>query len=149
MGVTDEVAARRSSRRATQTRSDQTGSRAEDDSADYAAKGGVLMTSAHENHLFLASVFLVLWIAQPVSWFVKLSIQALLLVQFLNVYSLYEERPRWLAELLKRTQWNEMALVYSIVSVVCFAVIAKALWSSRVAPVRAPGHKPRVTFPTA
>lgn len=88
-----------------------------------------LMTSAHENHLFLASVFLVLLMAQPVPLLAKLSIQVLLLVQFLNLYGLYGEHPPWLAALLKQTQSNETALVYSIVSVVCFALIGKWLWT--------------------
>ena len=89
----------------------------------------MLMTSAHENHLFLASVFLVLLMAQPLPVLAKISIQVLLLVQFLNIYSLYGEHPSWLAELLKRTQSNETMLVYSIVSVVCFWFIAKWLWT--------------------
>jgi uncharacterized membrane protein len=93
----------------------------------------MLMTSAHENHLFLASVFLVLLMAQPISLLVKLSIHVLLLVQFLNIYSLYGEHPPWLAEMLKRTQSNETMLVYSIVSVVCFWFVAKSLWSPTVA----------------
>ena len=49
----------------------------------------MLMTSAHENHLFLASVFLVLLMAEPLPLRAKLSIQVLLLLQFLNLYSLY------------------------------------------------------------
>jgi hypothetical protein len=97
-----------------------------------------LMTSAHENHLFLASIFLVLLMAQPLPPLAKISIQVLLLVQFLNIYSLYGEHPRWLAEFLKRTQSNETMLVYSIVSVVCFWFVAKSLWSPTVpAPERA------------
>lgn len=93
----------------------------------------MLMTSAHENHLFLASVFLVLLMAQPLPLLAKISIQVLLLVQFLNIYSLYGEHPSWLAELLKHAQSNETMLVYSIVSVVCFWFVAKALWSPTVA----------------
>jgi hypothetical protein len=88
-----------------------------------------LMTSAHENHLFLGSVFLVLLVAQHVSLFSKLSIQVLLLVQFLNIYSLYGTHPQWLADLMKRTQSDEVTVAYSIVAVVCFAVIAKTLWT--------------------
>jgi hypothetical protein len=89
-----------------------------------------LMTSAHENHLFLASVFLVLSVAQPVSVLTKLSIQILLFVQFLNIYSLYGTLPQWLASLLKRAQSDEVAIAYSIVSVVCFWFAAKALWKT-------------------
>jgi|GEM_PF-1654698 len=94
-----------------------------------------LMTSAHENHLFLGSVFLVLLLGQPLSFFEKLAIHILLLVQFANIYSLYGEHPAWLAQLFKRTQSNELMVAYSIVAVVCFAVIAKALWSRSAAPL--------------
>jgi hypothetical protein len=97
-----------------------------------------LMTSAHENHLFLGSVFLVLLVAQQVSLFTKLSIQVLLLVQFLNIYSLYGTHPHWLADLLKRTQSAEFTVAYSIVAVVCFAVIAKTLWTPNCAQTPCP-----------
>jgi hypothetical protein len=94
-----------------------------------------LMTSAHENHLFLGSLFLVLLVAQPLSLLTKLAIQVLLVVQFLNIYSLYGTHPQWLADLLKRTQSDELTVAYSIVAVACFAFIAKALWSRSAAPV--------------
>jgi hypothetical protein len=89
-----------------------------------------LMTSAHENHLFLASVFLVLLMSQRIPLMAKVAIPVLLLVQFLHIYSLYGAHPSWFAELLKRTQSDEMAVVYSIVAVFCFAVIATALWKT-------------------
>ncbi|MDP9003811.1 MAG: hypothetical protein M3N12_03360 [Verrucomicrobiota bacterium] len=88
-----------------------------------------LMTSAHENHLFLGSVFLVLLVPQPRSLFTKVAIQVLLLIQFLNIYSLYGTHPQWLAHLFKGTQSDELTVAYSIVAVVCFAFIAKPLWS--------------------
>jgi len=91
-----------------------------------------LMTSAHENHLFLGTVFLVLLFAQPVPLVTKVAIQLLLLVQFLHIYSLYGAYPSWLAELLKRTQSNETMLVYSLISVACFWFIAKPLWPRRI-----------------
>jgi hypothetical protein len=94
-----------------------------------------LMTSAHENHLFLGSLFLVLLVAEPLSLVTKLSIQVLLVVQFLNIYSLYGEHPHWLADLLKRTQSDVLTVAYSIVAVICFAFIAKALWSRSATPV--------------
>jgi hypothetical protein len=100
----------------------------------------MLMTSAHENHLFLGSVFLVLVIAQPVSLFTKLSIQVLLLVQFLNIYSLYGTHPQWLADLIKRTQSDELTVAYSIVAVICFAFIANALWT-RESKIRSQGSE--------
>jgi len=96
-----------------------------------------LMTSAHENHLFLGSVFLVLLMSPRIPLLAKLAIQVLLFVQFLHIYSLYGAHPSWLAELLKRTQSDEMAVAYSIVSVICFGIIARPLWSSHGAPRRA------------
>lgn len=89
----------------------------------------MLMTSAHENHLFLGTVFVVLLTARCNPWFMKLTAQILLLIQFLNIYSLYGEHPLWLAELLRPTQSDKIAVVYSLVAVVCFVVIAKTLWS--------------------
>jgi len=100
-----------------------------------------LMTSAHENHLFLGCVFLVLLVAQPISSSTTLSIQVLLLVQFLNIYSLYGTHPKWLADLIKRTQSDELTVAYSIVAVVCFAVIAKALWCPMASPLRSAGSE--------
>lgn len=91
-----------------------------------------LMTSAHENHVFLGTVFLVLLIARPVPLASKVAIQVLLLVQFLHIYSLYGAYPSSLAELLKGTQSNETMLVYAVVSVACFWFIAKSLWPRRV-----------------
>ena len=87
------------------------------------------MTSAHENHLFLGTVFMVLISACRAPLSLKLAVQVLLLVQFLNIFSLYGEHPQWLAVLLKQTPSDELAVVYSIVSLVCFGLIAKRLWN--------------------
>jgi hypothetical protein len=91
------------------------------------------MTSAHENHLFLGTVFLVLLGADEVPGATKVAIQILLLIQFLNVYSLYEQHPPWLAQLLRRMQSAEWEVVYALISLICFWFIARPLWSQRVA----------------
>jgi hypothetical protein len=98
-----------------------------------------LMTSAHENHLFLGTVFLVLIGARSASLSLQLAVQILLLVQFLNIYSLYGAHPAGLAQFLKRTQSDGMAVVYSVISLVCFGLIAKRLWTRPTKVVSAPG----------
>ena len=60
-----------------------------------------IMTSAHENHLFLGSVFLVLFAARRLPLSFKVASHVLLLVQFLNIYGLYGQHPPWIAQLLR------------------------------------------------
>ena len=91
-----------------------------------------LMTSAHENHLFLAMIFLVLFLPNAASWATLMAAHILLLVQFLNIYSLYEKHPAWLAQLLHSAQSDGWEVVYSLISLVCFWLIAKPLWPERV-----------------
>jgi hypothetical protein len=86
-----------------------------------------LMTSAHENHLFLGTVFLVLLLGKSHPPIFKLACHLLLVIQFLNLYGLYGEHPAWIAQLLTRTYSQKLALVYSVLAVACFAVIAKRL----------------------
>lgn len=93
-----------------------------------------IMTSAHENHLFLGSVFLVLFAARlPLSF--KVASQILLIVQFLNIYGLYGEHPRWIAQLLRELYAIEQTpLVYSLISVACVVVILISLTCARCTP---------------
>ena len=88
-----------------------------------------LMTSAHENHLFLAMLFLVLLLATSTSWKTRIAGHILLVTQFINVHSLYEERPDWLAQLLHPVQSDDWQVVYAVISMICFWFIAKSLWS--------------------
>jgi len=89
-----------------------------------------LMTSAHENHLFLGTIFLVLIAANEAPVRVKVAVQVLLIVQFLNLFSLYGIHPQSAAAFLRRTLSDELMVLYSFVCLVCFALIAKWLWSS-------------------
>ena len=89
----------------------------------------LFMTSAHENHLFLGTTLLVLFIADHVRWSTTLAAQILLLVQFLNIYSLYGEHPSWLAQFFQPARSDEWEVVYAVISLVCFWFIAKPLWS--------------------
>ena len=90
----------------------------------------MLMTSAHENHLFLGTIFLVLVAASEVTLSVRLAVQILLAVQFLNLFSLYGIHPESAAILLRRTVSDEVAVFYSVVGVICFALIFRCLWTN-------------------
>jgi hypothetical protein len=83
-----------------------------------------LMTSAHENHLFLGSVFLVLFAAARLPPSLKVASHILLVVQFVNIYGLYGHHPEWLGRLL-RDAYNVryVPLTYSLISCACFVVI--------------------------
>ena len=89
-----------------------------------------LMTSAHENHLFLGTIFMVLIAASEAAVHVKVAVQVLFIVQFLNLFSLYGIHPEAASAWLRRTLSNELVVLYSVVCLVCFALIAKRLWTS-------------------
>jgi hypothetical protein len=90
-----------------------------------------IMTSAHENHMFLGSVFLVLFAARLPRSFMAAS-QILLIVQSLNIYGLYGQHPRRLAGALRELYAVEQTpLLYSFISIACVVVILKSLWSYR------------------
>jgi hypothetical protein len=90
-----------------------------------------IMTSAHENHLFLGSVFLVLFVARPLPPSFTVASQMLLFVQFLNIYGLYGEHPAGIARPLRDLYAvAQTGLVYSLFSVACVAVILKSVWWS-------------------
>jgi hypothetical protein len=83
-----------------------------------------IMTSAHENHLFLGSVFLTLFVARPLPLAFKAACQILLFVQFLNIYGLYGEHPQPIARLLHDLYASpQTPLVYSLISVACVVVV--------------------------
>jgi len=88
-----------------------------------------LMTSAHENHLFLGSVFLVLFTAGRLSLPLRVATHILLIMQFLNIYGLYGRHPYWLGRLLRDAyEVKYVPLAYSLISVACFVVILRSIW---------------------
>ncbi len=93
-----------------------------------------VMTSAHENHLFLGSVLLVPFIARRLPLSFQVAVQVLFVVQFLNIYSYYGTHPAGLAEWLRATQSDTASIIYSVISVVCFAFIARPFWSHADGP---------------
>ena len=95
-----------------------------------------IMTSAHENHLFLGSVFLVLFTARRLPLSFKVASHVLLLVQFLNIYGLYGQHPPWLGQLLRELYARpQTALGYSLISVACALVILGSIGSQPVTRV--------------
>jgi hypothetical protein len=102
------------------------------------------MTSAHENHLFLGSVFLVLFAARRLPLSFKVASHVLLLVQFLNIYGLYGQHPPWIGQLLRELYARpQTALVYSLISVACVLVILGS-WKLRTAPSRGGPRRARL-----
>jgi hypothetical protein len=97
-----------------------------------------LMTCAHENHLFLATVFLVLFTAGAAPLHVKVAIHVLLVVQTLNLFALYGIHPQALANSLRAIYSDGLAVADALVGVSCFALIAHWIWNSR-GKVIAPG----------
>ena len=91
-----------------------------------------LMTSAHENHLFLGTVLLVLFVARNRRSSVTIAVHVLLMVQFLNLYLLYGSPPQTVGALIVPLHTDRASVLYAIVAVSCFAVIAKELWSRSV-----------------
>jgi hypothetical protein len=87
-----------------------------------------LMTSAHENHLFLGTIFMVLIAASEAAVPVKVAVQVLLIVQLLNLFSLYGIHPEAPATWFRRTFSDKLVVFYSLVCVACFGLIAKRLW---------------------
>jgi hypothetical protein len=104
-----------------------------------------LMTSAHENHLFLGTIFLVLFLAKSYPPVFKLACHLLLVIQFLNLYGLYGEHPVWIAHLLTSTYSQKLAVGYSLIAVACFAVILKRLVFTSSARDSAGNTPPSVT----
>lgn len=88
-----------------------------------------LMTSAHENHLFLGSAFLVLFTAAWAPLAPRVATHILLLMQFLNIYGLYGRHPSWLGQLLRDAyEVRYVPVVYSLISIACFVVILPSIW---------------------
>jgi hypothetical protein len=83
----------------------------------------MLMTSAHENHFFLGSVFLVLLAARRYPIILKIAAHILLLIQFANMYGLYGAHPEAIARFLMSHYSERLVVVYSVLAVACFATI--------------------------
>lgn len=80
-----------------------------------------VMTSAHENHPFLASLFLVIFLAKPVNKILKFAIHIILILIAINLYILYST-----SNLAMPFQYNyewRIMFLFSIIATVCFLII--------------------------
>lgn len=91
-----------------------------------------LMTSAHENHLFLGTILLVLLASSAAPLRIKIAIQVLLLVQTLNLVALYGIHPQSLAGSLRAMYSDGVAIAYASIDVACFALIGHWIWKRPV-----------------
>ena len=87
-----------------------------------------VMTSAHENHLFLGTVFLVLLMAdnQPISF--RIAAHGILAIQFLNICGLYGQFPVGVTDLWTSHYSETLAMSYSVISVCCFFFVIPRLF---------------------
>jgi hypothetical protein len=83
----------------------------------------MFMTSAHENHFFLGSVFLVLLVARSYPLIMKVAAHILLMIQFVNLYGLYGVHPERIARFLTSHYSEGLAVAYSVIAVLCFVII--------------------------
>jgi hypothetical protein len=87
-----------------------------------------IMTSAHENHLFLATVLLVPLLAPGSDRMARWAIHAVLAIQVVNIEGIYgvDRVARWLRPIYS----FEIRTALSVVSVICFFLIGRQLYRS-------------------
>ena len=87
-----------------------------------------IMTSAHENHLFLATVLLVPMLAPGTARSARWAIHTLLVIQAVNLEGIYgvDRFAVWLRPIYS----FEARVALSVLSVVCFFLIARALYEA-------------------
>ncbi len=82
-----------------------------------------VMTSAHENHLFLATVLLIPVLGKVKSLTVKLSIHILLLLQCINLYGFYGYAESKYIDIINVGYTYEIAFVLSLIAVFAFLIL--------------------------
>lgn len=87
------------------------------------------MTSAHENHLFLGSIFLLLYIARTQERSIMLVWQAIFMVQFINIFALYETGN--LAAFIKAHYPESLRTILAIVDSLLFLYLLYAMAANR------------------
>jgi hypothetical protein len=87
-----------------------------------------IATSAHENHLFAASVLFVLLLGSALARAARWAIHALLAIQVVNLEGVYgmDFFARWLRPIYS----FEARVALSLISVVCFFFVARALYAA-------------------
>jgi hypothetical protein len=84
-----------------------------------------IMTGAHENHLFLATVILIPVLAKAKNLLVRVSIHILLILQFINLYGYYGYGENKIFTELQINYTYEIAFILSLIAVGAFLVL---LW---------------------
>ncbi len=82
-----------------------------------------VMTSAHENHLFLATVLFIPILGKVKNIAVKLSIHILLIFQFINMYGFYGYGENKVIDMINISYTYEIAFVLSLISFCAFLVL--------------------------
>lgn len=87
-----------------------------------------VMTSAHENHLFLASILLIPIAAKSKSLIIKITIHVLLILQFINLYGYYgigeiSAIKRFSIKLVDISYTYEKAFVLSLIAFSAFIIL--------------------------
>ncbi len=90
-----------------------------------------IMTSAHENHLFLFSVIVIPVLAKAKSLVFKISIHIILLLQFINLYGYYGLGDIK-SDILKRYNYTyEIALILSFIATITFLILLYCFLSKK------------------
>lgn len=84
-----------------------------------------VMTGAHENHLFLATVILIPVLAKTKSFLVRVSIHILLILQFINLYGYYGYGENKIFTMIHINYTYEIAFILSLIAVGAFLIL---LW---------------------
>jgi hypothetical protein len=84
-----------------------------------------IMTSAHENHLFLATVMLIPVLAKTRNMLVRASIHILLILQFINLYGYYGYGENKYFTMININYTYEVAFILSLIAICAFTVL---LW---------------------
>jgi len=82
-----------------------------------------VMTSAHENHLFLATVLFIPVLGKVKNLFVKLSIHVLLILQCINLYGFYGYGENKNFSFIKFNYTYEMAFYLSLIALCAFLIM--------------------------
>jgi hypothetical protein len=82
-----------------------------------------IMTSAHENHLFLATVLLIAVLGKTKNLLVRLGIHLLLILQCVNLYGFYGYGENKILTMIKINYTYEVAFILSLIALVVFVVL--------------------------
>lgn len=82
-----------------------------------------VMTSAHENHLFLGSILLIPVLGKSKSIIVKICIHLLLALQFINLYGFYGVGDLKSVSLIHISYNNEVAFILSLIAFFAFLIL--------------------------